>query len=293
MASRTRLLIDGDLIVFKATAASEQNIDWGGEVSSVHSKLSDAAMTIEQGLFKIIDKLDLQNPEITFAFSSSENFRKDLYPDYKGHRTSRKPVGFALARDWVRSSYDCVVVPRMEADDVLGIIATAKGDHVIVSDDKDLLQIPGLVYVPRTGDLHSISSLDGFRHHMIQTLSGDRADNYPGCPGVGPVTAEKLLADLTEGDMWQVVLEQFERKGLTEEDALLQARLAKILTIKEFDRKTKRIKSWHPPPSARTATTKQPAPASASKKRSTAQRTTPDRLPSKKRKKSASTATSL
>ena len=60
---------------------------------------------------------------------------------------------------------------------------------------------------------------------------GDRADNYAGCPGVGDVTARKLL----EKDCsWDTVVSAFEKVGLSEEDALVQARVARILRNTDY-----------------------------------------------------------
>ena len=71
---------------------------------------------------------------------------------------------------------------------------------------------------------------------MKQTLTGDTVDCYPGCPGVGPVKAQRILdEDGDEYDLWLNVVMAFEKAGLTEEDALVQARLARILTTSDYN----------------------------------------------------------
>jgi hypothetical protein len=69
---------------------------------------------------------------------------------------------------------------------------------------------------------------------MYQTLVGDTADGYRGCPKVGPVKAEKILDTTVWSDggkcadvypMWPRVVAAYEKASLTEDDALVQARL--------------------------------------------------------------------
>ena len=80
------------------------------------------------------------------------------------------------------------------------------------------------------------------RTHLTQALTGDITDGYSGCPGIGPKTAIKVLK---EGD-WIEVVAAYEKVGLTEEDALIQARVARILRHGEYNKKTKEVKLWTP-----------------------------------------------
>ena len=85
--------------------------------------------------------------------------------------------------------------------------------------------------------------------HMLQTLTGDTADGYPGCPGIGAVTAEKILTatDGTYPEMWKAVIKTYEKKGLSEETALIQAQIARICRRDDYDFKRKEVKLWTPP----------------------------------------------
>jgi DNA polymerase-1 len=65
---------------------------------------------------------------------------------------------------------------------------------------------------------------------MYQTLVGDTSDGYPGCPGIGPVKAEKVLGMPPN---WQDVVGAYRAAKLTEADALVQARVARILRYGE------------------------------------------------------------
>jgi DNA polymerase-1 len=77
---------------------------------------------------------------------------------------------------------------------------------------------------------------------------GDAVDGYSGCPGIGPKKAETVLANAKDGvSPWGVIVGAYVKAGLDEEDALLQARLARILQFGDYDLKTNKVKLWEPP----------------------------------------------
>ena len=84
------------------------------------------------------------------------------------------------------------------------------------------------------------------RYFYSQVLTGDTADNYKGCPKVGPVKAEKIL-DKAEGDYWPAVVEAFEKAGLGVDDALVQARCARILRTEDLTPNESEPPLWNPP----------------------------------------------
>ncbi len=138
-------------------------------------------------------------------------FRHKEYPLYKAQREAT-PEGIKVAVPFIKrilQAYGIAVfeVPNFEADDVIGTIATkaaAMGfSTLIVTGDKDFGQLvteqvkiyhPGdnAIFGPeeikaKYGILSPLQVID------ILGLMGDSADNIPGCPGVGPKTAEKLI----------------------------------------------------------------------------------------------------
>ena len=135
----------------------------------------------------------------------------------------------------------CCEYPFLEADDVMGILATSTDideDRIIITIDKDLMQIPVPVYNIDTKEISLPDHRDPERFFMKQVLIGDRVDNYPGCPGVGDKTAEKLLKDINDPDaMWGVIVQQYKKKGFDEKDALVQARCAYILQHHNYNDK--------------------------------------------------------
>ena len=93
-------------------------------------------------------------------------------------------------------------------------------------------QIPGTLY--NLTETFTITEQEGWEWFLIQTLAGDSTDGYSGAPGFGIKTSSKFFAD--NGYTWNSVVKAFKQKGLTEEDALRNARLAKILTSKDYDK---------------------------------------------------------
>lgn len=82
---------------------------------------------------------------------------------------------------------------------------------------------------------------------MYQTLVGDTVDGYSGCKGIGDKTARKILGEVGEhslSEMWQAVINTYKSKGYTEDDALLNARMARILRAEDYDFKNKEVKLW-------------------------------------------------
>lgn len=236
------LLIDADYIVYKCCAASESEIDWGDDVITVTSRFSEAYEYVERELYNIANDLGHFDDSILF-FSDSINFRKSLYPDYKGHRNRKKPCGYKRVINKLKEDYTVVVLPTLEADDAIGIYATKEKGHIICSPDKDMRQIPGDLYDLSDGVV-TITPEEGRRWHLIQTMAGDQTDGYAGIPGIGVKKAADLLDKY--GDTWQTVVDAFADKDLDESVALLNARLAKILQVEDYDFTNQTVRPWTP-----------------------------------------------
>ena len=237
------LLIDADFIVYKCCAACETEIDYGEDVIFVTSNFSDAYNAVVKEIDKIKSAFGGFATPILF-FSDSKNFRKKISPDYKGHRNRKKPCGYKRVIRNLRIQHNVIVMKELEADYAMGIYATQHPGNIIVSPDKDMRQIPGKLYDLETSK--DITAEEGAKWHLIQTLAGDQTDGYSGVPGIGVKRAETLFEK--EGYSWATVVKAFTDKGLTEEEALTNARLAKILTIDDYDTKQQQPKLWSPEP---------------------------------------------
>ena len=237
-----KLLIDCDYIVYKCCAAAETELDFGDDVIVVTSKFSDAYKCVQRDIEKIKREFPFYD-EIILFFTSPNNFRKKILPEYKGHRNRKKPCGFKRVINQLKKDYKVIVKDTLEADDTMGIYATKYPGNIIVSPDKDMKQIPGKLY--NFDETVDITPEEGARWHLIQTMSGDNTDGYSGVPGIGIKRAEKIFSE--KGYTWQAVVETFEEKGMTEADALINARLARILTINDYDEAKKEPILWTAP----------------------------------------------
>ncbi|MDG1950503.1 MAG: T7 exonuclease, partial [bacterium] len=139
-----KLLIDADFVVYKCCASAEDEIDFGDDVIIVTSKFSDALGCVKRDLKRIAQ--NFFDPELILFFSDSVNFRKSIQPSYKGHRNRKKPCGYKRVINALREEYEVIVMPTLEADDSMGIYATANPGNAICSPDKDMLQIPGTLF---------------------------------------------------------------------------------------------------------------------------------------------------
>ena len=232
------LLIDADFIVYKCCAAAEEDFDFGVDVIVVTSRFSDVMRLIERDLNNVKSNLGLFDDIILF-FSSATNFRKEIAADYKGHRNRKKPCGYRRAIDELSKTYEVIKIDDLEADDALGIYATENPGNIICSPDKDLRQIPGKLYDFKNETI-TITPEEGERWFFIQTMSGDMTDGYSGIPGIGVKRAAALLDK--NGCTWETVVNAFAEKNMTEEDALMNARLARILTKELY--KDGRVIKW-------------------------------------------------
>ena len=236
------LLIDADYIVYKCCAAVETELDFGEDVIVVTSNFSEAYEYVERELNTIASDLGCFDDSILF-FSDSINFRKSIDSTYKGRRNRKKPCGYKRVINKLKEEYHVVVMPTLEADDAIGIYATKEPGHIVCSPDKDMRQIPGDLY-DLTDGVVTVEPEEGRRWHLIQTMSGDQTDGYGGVPGIGIKRAIALFEK--EGYTWDTVVKAFAEKDLSEDVALTNARLAKILQVTDYDFTNKEPRLWSP-----------------------------------------------
>ena len=245
-----KILVDADMIVFKACSTIETPINWYDDLWTVHADAGEAKGIVDDMVLSMVDKVLRHynyegNYEIIMCFTDKDdNFRKHIYPLYKANRVGkRKPSGYYGVMKWCEENYKCVSKPSLEADDVIGILATKYDDCIIISGDKDFKTIPAHFYDFCRDKFYEISKQEADYWHLYQTLIGDTTDNYKGCPKCGDVTARRLL---DEDCSWKTVVSAFEKQGLSENDALTQARVARILRAEDYNFKTHKPILWTP-----------------------------------------------
>jgi DNA polymerase-1 len=254
MKQRT-LLIDADIVAFQASAATQGTWFFNGhdEEPSIEADLEGALKLAEKKIEAIANKL--KATKLIICLTDTHNFRLDVWDGYKGNRKgTRKPVNLTGVKDFFKERYETYQRPGLEADDCMGILSThptlIKGEKIIVSEDKDMKTIPGLLFNPAKDDKpHLVSQLDADRFFLWQTICGDTTDGYPGAKGVGArssfAQAVMEMGDVKEG--WQIVLDAYASKGFDPADALLQARMARILRATDWDFTEKKPRLWQPP----------------------------------------------
>ncbi len=238
------LAIDADILLYRSTSAAESEVDWGDDIFSLWMDMKEAKAAFVRQLENIQEKLGVTNVVCCIS-DSGNNFRKSVDPSYKSNRRgTRKPVGYTAMKDWVVSTYPSMRKPGLEGDDLLGILATRPGnDCIMVSDDKDMLGVPGRLFRPSKDEMFEISVQDADRFFLTQVLTGDPTDGYKGVPGIGPKKAEAILGPRHD---WGAIEKAFLDAGLTKDDALTQARLARILRWSDWDAEKGEPILWKP-----------------------------------------------
>lgn len=277
--SKTVLLLDGDIFAFEAASISEHEIEFPGDIWVLYSEFDRAFRHATHKIDEL--KKELKADEVVFCWScpSGRYWRHDVLPTYKGQRkNSRKPLALKELKEALAEEYESVMRPNLEADDVMGILSTNKrykpgSKKIIVSIDKDMQTIPGWLFNPdKDYQPWEVSEDHADRFHLAQALGGDQTDGYAGCPQIGFETAWKMLEDMQKpvsyehvfksgkrkgeteirwtkddaDDLWDVVKAHFEKQGLNEEAALVQARVARILRHGEWDTKKQEVKLYEP-----------------------------------------------
>lgn len=179
---------------------------------------------------------DVKAKQHRIFLSGPHNFRTALAvtKPYKGNRTEAKPTYYKEVGEYLVSQYGAETTDGIEADDAIGIAAmeakTQGREFVVVSNDKDLDQIPGQHYDWVKKDFYNVSAKEAKTAFFTQLLSGDAVDNIPGLPGVGKVTAAKMLAECKNPDeMWAVVRKEYEKRDFPPEYLEEQQKLVEIL----------------------------------------------------------------
>jgi len=245
-------ILDGDIFVWEAACRGEQKFQFGDD-TAVSVDEAVALANFDRRVKTVMEFCKAKAVVVALSDPSRRYWRHDLLPTYKAGRIGYRPTCISAVRAHAESRYVCMVRPYLEADDVMGILATGKHlgkmlnapkvEPIIVSTDKDMKQIPCLHLNPQKLEegVFRVTREEGDRWHLTQTLIGDVCDNYTGCPGIGPVKAEKFVA---KG--WPGVMKAYKSKGLGLDDALRQARVARILQVEDWNAKTQTPHLWVP-----------------------------------------------
>ena len=174
-----KVYIDGDILVHRAV--------WNSSKNEAKKKINVSVASIME---------HLEGKEGFIAIKGPDNFRKTVFKGYKGNRkpeTDEKKIElFKVAYEHLEEYWGAVPSVGMEADDLIAIWQT-ETPGVIVSIDKDMLQVPGYHYNMLKHSLVEVTPEEASYNLHIQMLTGDSTDAIKGINGIGPVKAKKLL----------------------------------------------------------------------------------------------------
>ncbi|MCT4600491.1 MAG: DNA polymerase I [Marinifilaceae bacterium] len=176
---------------------------------------TSAILGFTNALMEILEKEKPTHIAVCFD-PHGKTFRHDRYPEYKAQRPPM-PDDLRNSIPYIEKLLDAMNIKQIkidyyEADDVVGTIAkrAEKQGFVVymMTPDKDYAQLVSeniYMYKPKKKDkdveimgiqevLASFGIEDVSQVIDILGLMGDSADNVPGCPGVGPKSANKLVA---------------------------------------------------------------------------------------------------
>ncbi len=233
MSKPTLLLVDGSSYLYRAYHAMAQlSAPDGAPTGALY------------GVLNMLRRLrsDYVHDYCAVVFDAKgKNFRHEMFSDYKATRPPMsddlRPQAEALP-DLVRlMGWPVLVIPQVEADDVIGTLAAMAGEagwNVVVSTgDKDMAQLVNervtLVNTMsgETLDIEGVKEKFGVRPDQIRdylALMGDKVDNVPGVEKCGPKTAVKWLE--AYGSLAGVMEHAAEIKGKVGEN--LQAALPQL-----------------------------------------------------------------
>ena len=241
------LLIDADWLAYSSCCACEQDVRWTEDIHSLWCSEQDVMELFDARVSHYQSIANDKGPVI-MCFTEYPTFRHGIFDEYKTNRIGkRKPLALKEVRKKIVKNYQAISFDGLEGDDVMGLLATGNRyeDPIIVSPDKDMKGVPCRLLA--NDEIELITRKRADRNWMLQCLTGDTGDNIPGLIGVGPVTANKILGDAESlSDMWDKVITTYEKKKKTYADALMTARLTRILRDGEYNHVTGEVKLWEP-----------------------------------------------
>ena len=185
------------------------------------------------------------------------NYREGI-ATIRGYKANRmdmeKPIHYQAIREFMVKRYKAIVVEGYEADDAVTMEACRLGfdptQVIIVSADKDLMTVPGLLYNLQRKMWYEVSEKDALVNFYKQVLTGDKVDNIVGVYRCGEIRANELIKSyMTEHAMYKACLDEYKVSqrnpkcpylNLSPEDALLEN--ARLLHMRRYEGEM-----WLPP----------------------------------------------
>ena len=206
------ILIDGSAYIFRAYYGLPP-------MNRIDGTPINAVFGFTNMLVKLVE--DYKNEKMIVVFDAArENFRNKIFKEYKANR-GETPEDLIPQFKIIRDCVDAFNIPQIEiegyeADDIIATyctLATKQNmESVVVSSDKDLMQLVNTnvtMLDPMKGKKIGIDQviekfgLPPEKVIQIQALTGDKVDNIPGAPGIGPKNALKFIEEF--GDVHNLI----------------------------------------------------------------------------------------
>lgn len=235
-------LVDGDLLLYRFGHRGQEVYKWDEDTTSTVVQDAGAVISeMEEFLDELLRKVKCKRYRL--CLSGPDPFRYQILQSYKHNRQGvAKPVLYPVLKQTL-IDWNALLKPGLEADDLLGIIATRgkDGEYIMCSIDKDLEQIPGWHFNwNKDATPRYVGRREADLKFYTQCLTGDPTDGFSGCPGIGPKKAAKILQAAVgeahwETEIWKAIVVAYSAAELTEAYALTQARVARICRAEDYD----------------------------------------------------------
>lgn len=165
-----------------------------------NSKDKDIVKSLEQCIIDcdiLIQSINSQlNCEYFIGFlTKGKCFRYNIYPAYKGNRKyDSLPTYINEVRDHMINNYGFMYIEGYEADDlVMSYKRQSVANCIIVSPDKDILNLEGTHYNPRKNEFVVTDKEAAELYFWKSMMIGDTTDNIKGIQGIGPANADRII----------------------------------------------------------------------------------------------------
>ena len=219
-----KIIIDADSMIYSSAFADD---------------LDSAKESLDSKIEAVLDYFESKGDVDSFFVCSGSrgNFRTYLTKEYKANRKDvKKPQWLSQLHYHSKVEWGSRMIIGAETDDLVATLFKRKEDgvtNVLVSIDKDYLQLKGYIYNYHKNTLVNNTELDALRAFYTQMIVGDSSDNIKVCKGKGKAYATKLFKDCeTEYQFIRRTFETYKEhyKSKAREKYILTYKLLKLRT---------------------------------------------------------------
>lgn len=186
-------VIDGDIIMYRICFTVDPT-----------AQVYEVTQFVKTYMTNLLNKVGSDSYIGILGIHGSNNNKYDIFPEYKRGRPTEKPPHWNIVMNILISQWGFTCISGCETDDAIKACVDKYKDCIVVSSDKDLLQIPGKHFrlgitrkgvVVKEDEFREVSKQEAMIYYYRQLLTGDSVDNVKGIDGIGPKTAMKMIPD--------------------------------------------------------------------------------------------------